>query len=366
MDKTQNNRESDVAADAAEATKSNESALHKTARQISKRTTDLIAIAIVTIGVLTVSGRLTEWWHTEPTPIASPSASAAISAGSPVRWGVDESAVSVLAGEHAVQMERRVLLGDQDRVDGIVRDRLVAIAESQSSRTRPAIDSSNSSETAADATFARQEERLIKLLKNLAPFESKNGQWNLYRLDQAENPVPGSFLIATRVTVEHEKQESLAAWAIATPSGPTQWTSFVLTQANADEERNHPATPVPADGRLLISLRTNSHDELTVFQRVDAAAPDISRWSQDVSSQLTAAGWHETRAWQQSANSAAARFERTVPDKQQSQLALELTISLSAAGKLTGTSNVFAVPRLELIPPDATPPHAPLDRQNKS
>lgn len=359
MDKTQNNRESNVAPDAAETAESNESALNKTARQISKRTTDLIAIAIVTIGVLTVAGRLTEWWHTEPTSIASPSAAAAISAGTPIRWGVDESAVSVLAGEHAVQMERRILLGDQDRVDGILRDRLIAIAESQSSRTRPAIDGSNSSGAASDGTFARQEERLIKLLKNLAPFEGKNGQWNLYRLDLAENPVPGSFLIATRVTTGQEKHESLAAWAIATPSSPTQWTSFVLTPADTDGERPPPATPVPADGRLVISLRTNSHDELTVFQRVDAASPDISRWSQDISNQLTAAGWHEARAWQQSADSAAARFERSAPDAQQSLLALELTISLSAAGKLTGTSNVFAVPRFELIPPDATPPHAP-------
>lgn len=359
MHNRRNKLKSGVETDAVIATKNKNSALYKTARQISKRTTDLIAIAIVTIGVLTVSGRFTEWWHTEPTSIASPSASAAISAGSPVHWGVGESAVSVLSGEHTVQMERRVLFGDQDRVDGILRDRLVAIAESKSSRISPAVGNRNSNQTASGLTFPRQEERLIKLLENLDPFESKDGRWALYRLDQTENPIPGSFLIATRITTGQAKLESLAAWAIATPSSPTRWTSFVLTPADGDGDCNQPATPVPADGHLLISLRTNSHDELTVFQRVDAATSDISRWSRDVSSQLTSAGWHETRSWQQSDNSAAARFERSAFDNQKSHLAIELTILLSAAGILTGTSNVFAVPELELIPPVTTQPHAP-------
>ncbi len=354
---------SGVETDAVIATKNKDSALYKTARQISKRTTDLIAISIVTIGVLTVSGRLTEWWKTEPTLITSPSASAAISAGSPIQWGAGESAVSVLSGEHTVQMERRVLFGDQDRVDGILRDRLVAIAESKSSRFSPAAGNRNSNQAASDATFPRQEKQLIKLLENLAPFESTDGRWSLYRLDQTENPLPGSFLIATRITTGQAKVESLAAWAIATPSSPTRWTSFVLTPADDDGDFNQPATPLPVDGRLLISLRTNSHDELTVFQRVDAAPSDISRWSRDVSGQLTSAGWHATRPWQQSDNSAAARFERSAFDNQESHLAIELTILLSAAGILTGTSNVFAVPELELMLPITNQPHAPLDRQ---
>ena len=359
MHNRRNKVKSGVETDAVIATKNKDSALYQTARQISKRTTDLIAIAIVTIGVLTVSGRLTEWWHTKPTSIASPYASAAISAGSPVHWGAGESAVSVLAGEHNVQMERRVLLGNQDRVDGILRDRLVVIAESKSSRISPAAGNRNSNQTASGLSFPRQEERLIKLLENLAPFESKNGQWALYRLDQAANPIPGSFLIATRITTGQAKTESLAAWAIATPSSPTRWTSFVLTPADGDGDFNKPATPVPVDGRLLISLRTNSHDELTVFQRVDAATPDISRWSREVSSQLTSAGWHETRPWQQSDNSATARFERSAFDNQESHLAIELTILLNAAGILTGTSSVFSVPDLELVLPITTQPHAP-------
>jgi hypothetical protein len=361
--KTSNNTDSSISTGADAASGSNGSALHRTARQISKRTTDLIAIAIVTIGVLTVSGRLSEWWQTEPTSITSPSASAALSAGSPVQWGIGESAVSVLAGEHAVQMERRVIFGDQDRVDGILRSRLVEIAESQPSRIDPTLRSENAKQATVDAKFARQEERLLKLLKNVDPIESQDGQWNLYRLDQTDNPLPGSFLIATRIAKGQEKLESLAAWAIATPSSPTQWTSFVLTPTAARQADTRNLTPVPADGRLLISLRTNSQDELTVFQKVDARQSDINRWVHDVSNQLTATGWHEARSWQQSDSSAAARFERSATAQHRSHLAIELTISLSAAGKLTGTSNVFAVPALELVPFDTTQPHAPLDKR---
>ena len=82
--------------------------------------------------------------------------------------------MSVLAGEHAVQMERRIIFGDQDRVDGILRDRMVEIAESQTSRVGPALRGEHASPTTGDSKFARQEERLMELLKNVAPIESRN------------------------------------------------------------------------------------------------------------------------------------------------------------------------------------------------
>ena len=115
------------------ATNTAESALGKTARHISKRTTDLIAIAIVGIGVLQVSGRLTEWWQTDPSTVRSPRASANETSGHPTRWGTGESAVSLLAGDQPVRMERKVILGDQDRVDKTVCERLINILESESS-----------------------------------------------------------------------------------------------------------------------------------------------------------------------------------------------------------------------------------------
>ncbi|MGZ0173175.1 MAG: hypothetical protein ACKVHE_26905 [Planctomycetales bacterium] len=354
MQETSHNTKIDISPTNGDADVASESALRKTARHISKRTTDLIAIAIVSIGVLTVSGRLTEWWQADPTSMASPVVSANLTAGSPVRWGSGESAVSILAGEQPVSMERRVTFGDQNRVDGLLRDRLVRLLESESSHAEPGSSFERAAgETKQIATkFAEQEKRLIRMLQNVTPFETRKDHWNLYRLDHADNPLPGSFLIATRMSPDRVRTESLAAWAIATPSGPDQWTSFLLTPTDAGRNKDQHATPIPADGRLLISLSTDTRDELTVFHRLDASHSDVRRWARDMSSQLLAAGWHETRAWQQSATSAAARFEQRSAKQHQ---AMEVTISLSDTGKLTGTSNVIAIPEMELVPTAATP-----------
>lgn len=326
-----------------------ESSLRKTARHISKRTTDLIAISIVGIGVMTVSGRLAEWWQTDPTTVASPAVSALQSAGSAVRWGVGESNVSILAGEQSVRMDRKIISGNQDRVDSILRDRLVRELENEQPKAG----------TASDEKFVEQEKRLLGLLKTQTPIETQEGRWRIYRLDHADNPLPGSFLIATRSAAEPSTLESLAAWAIATPSGPQQWTSFVFTPTGAARHTGQHATPVPADGQLLLSLRTDSHDELSVFQRLDADRSDIVRWTRDISGQLTKAGWHETRSWQQSENSTAARFERRLAENQHLRQAMELTISFSESGKLTGTSNVITIPEMELVPSNLTNDHAP-------
>lgn len=343
-DETVATRSVDSAAPAA-----GESSLRKTARQISKRTTDLIAISIVGIGVMTVSGRLAEWWQTDPTAVASPAASALQSAGSAVRWGVGESNVSILAGEQSVRMERKVISGNQDRVDRILRDRLVSELENEQPKA----------ETASDEKFAEQEKRLLGLLRTQTPIETQEGRWKIYRLDHADNPLPGSFLIATRSAKEPSTLESLAAWAIATPSGPKQWTSFVFTPTGAAHQSSQHTTPVPTDGQRLLSLRTDSHDELSVFQRLNADRSDIVRWTRDISGQLTKAGWHETRSWQQSANSTAARFERRLAKNQHRYQVMELTISFSESGNLTGTSNVITVPEMELVPSDAANDHTP-------
>ncbi len=349
MQKIDHNENGHSPVEATAATATGDSSLRKTGRHISKRTTDLIAISIVGIGVLTVSGRLAEWWQTDPTSVASPTASALQTAGSPVRWGVEESNVRILAGDQAVQMDRKVIYGDQDRVDSILLARLVRTLETEESHTRPA----------SDEKFAAQEQRLLGLLRTLTPIENREGRGKIYRLDRADNPLPGSFLIATRPAVAPSGLESLAGWAIATPSGPQQWTTFLLTPTGAVGETSQPATPVPEDGNLLISLRTDKHDELTVFQRLDASLSDVSRWARGINNQLTETGWHETRSWQQSASSASARFERSADPKHHPHQAMELTISFAESGQLTGTSNVIVIPDLELLPFDAPHVQAP-------
>lgn len=358
MTETQDKTGANLPADSVDSIEATGSAFRRTARRISQRTTDLIAIAIVSIGVLSVSGRLTEWWNTDPASVASPAVSSSQAAGPALQWGNGESAVSLLAGEYPVQMERRILSGDQDRVDDILRSRLIEILESTPFKDTDS-DPVENENTQPDSNQAASEYRahetqLLKKLQNLPPIERRNGEWNLYRLDRSDNPVPGTFLIATRISGMDNQKESLAAWAMAMPRNARQWTSFVMTPTGAGGASSRTSVPVPADARLVLSLKSDSNDELAVFQRLDARQSDISRWIDEISDQLSRAGWQQSRPWQQLKSSATARFEHTRDGQRQQRRAIEFAVSIDGLNKLTGTANVIVIPEIELVRPGVT------------
>lgn len=343
-----------------------ESNLRRTAKRISQRTTDLMAIAIVSIGILTVSGRLTEWWNTDPNSGSSPAVTASRLAGTSLHWGAGESAVSLLAGGHPVRMERRVLTGEQDRIDGILRDRLVHIVEESDG---PALSSPEDHSPVATDTlheFHRQEQRLLALLENLPPVERKPGMWNLYRLDRNDNPIPGTFLIATRFDNGLDEKQSLAAWAFGMPSGPHQWTSFVMTPTTANQRGRMQTVIPPAGAELILSLTTDSEDELTVFQQEGASRSDIDRWTRELTGQLVRAGWHEAHPWQQSADAATARFERGTMGQRQANQAIEIAVAFDGLSRITGTVNVISIPGVELVPQTDAENSLTSNRQQKS
>lgn len=356
MQETQQTSNTNTSTASADSIDAGSSTLHRTARKISQRTTDLIAIAIVSIGVLTVSGRLTEWWNTDPSTVSSPVVSANRTAGPAVQWGNSESAVNLLASEYPVQIERRILFGDQGRVDGILRNRIVNILESEQLQAAGLLAAGNHSDqtNSTNSELQRREARLIELLDGLPPVESKKGAWNLYRLDRPDNPVPGTFLIATQAPNDQIKTESLAAWAIAIPRNQSQWTSFIMTPTTAKRTSASSNVPVPKDARLILSLRADSDDELAVFQKLEAQPSDIDRWVSEISSQLADAGWQQTRPWQQSVHSATARFEHPQDEQHIQQQALEIAISIDRSNKLTGTANVIVIPEMELVHPGET------------
>lgn len=325
-----------------------ESSLRRTAKRISQRTTDLIAIAIVGIGVLTVSGRLSEWWTTDAGSVASPAVSSSQLAGSSLLWGSGETAVNLLTGSHPVRMERRVLVGTQDRVDQILRNRLVEIAASTEQ-----LQSETGSEENQPVIreFLEQEQQLLALLKKLVPVENEPDAWRLYRLDRTDNPIPGTFLIATRLSDDPVVKESLAAWAIAMPSGQDQWTSFVLTPTSGHHRTATSTLIAPSRAKLILSLKSDSNDELAVFRQTGAAPADVPRWTEELNDQLLGAGWHNTRPWQQSVSGSTARFERTRSARTPVDQALEVAVSFDSSGTMTGTINVMSIPGIELTPP---------------
>lgn len=309
-----------------------------------------MAIAIVSTGILTVSGRLTEWWNTDPETVSSPAVTASRLAGNSLHWGTDESAVSLLAGRHPVRMERRVLSGTQDRLDAILRERLVRILETSDAASRPNSERDHPVTPDVLREFQRQEQRLLALLNELDPVESKTGVWNLYRLDRADNPIPGTFLIATRYEKDAGAKESVAAWAIGMPSGPNQWTSFVMMPTGRGQPTGGFDVTPPARAELILSMASTSGDALMVFQQGEAVPSDVDRWIGELTDQLVRAGWHQAHRWQQSPTAATAGFERGTTEQGHAKQAIEIAISFDRSNQITGTVNVINISGIELVP----------------
>ena len=328
-------------AEPSAATSESTSGFRQLSRRISRRTTDLLAIAIVSLGVLSVSGRLTEWWRTDPNLVLPPAASANQVAGPGLRWGTGESAVSLLAGDLPVRIERRVLTGDQDRVDSLLRDRLVEVLES------PPQPASHQSSPQRATYLQDREQRLLELLQSVEPIETRDGHWNLYRIDRKDNLFVGSFLIATRAPTAANNQPSLAGWALAVPSGSSQWTSFVMTPTGEETSTTSEPVLLPVDAEVVMSLRTPAGDELTVFRQEETSTSQIAEWTREISHRLTSTGWQQVRSWQQSMGTSVARFEQTRSSEQDKRLAIEFAIATSHNGRLTGTANVIAIPIVE-------------------
>lgn len=318
------------------------------AKIISRRATDLLGIAIVTVGVLSVSGRLTEWWNTDSGALSGPEVSAGRIAGSALRWGTGESPVSLLAGDAPVRIERRSMHGDQDRIDRVLRDRLIELARSTSSGGGTAHSLETSNEEERSDPHRERISRLLSLLEDTDPVESEPGQWHLYRLDHEDSFVVGSFLIATRPLANESDKPQLVGWAMAIPGGTHAWTSFVMIPANTDSRTTGSKIIIPRNADVVFSLSNPAGDELTVFQQTSSAVDQLASWIREIDNLAGKAGWQPVRGWQQSTNSASARFEWPADDATSNALAVEYSVSVDDSGRLNGLANVIAVQQTQI------------------
>ena len=179
-----------------------ESSLQNIAKQLSRRTTDLLAIAIVAIAVLTISGRLLDWWSTDPSEVLSPTQSASDVAGTQLHWGSGDSAVNLVAGDFPVELERRVVRGAVDEVTTQLMKRCQAILETSSSSRLPKRDG-----------LQKTEQQLLARLKGLTPIAHRDGLWSIYDTGNEDSYLPATMLIGVReVAADGATSLTLGCW----------------------------------------------------------------------------------------------------------------------------------------------------------
>jgi len=304
--------------------------MQRVTRQLSRRTTDLLAIAIVAIGVLTISGRLRDWWTTDPSDVMSTLESATDVAGTQLNWGDGNSAVRLIAGDFPVELERRIERGSQ-----------VEIEERLSARCQRILSVSRSDSLQAVKSLRATQHELLEQLAALQPLESNPGEWSIYRVDQPGSYLPGCMLIGVRTAGDDAGDVApfIACWAIAIPHDKDQWTTFLFTPTSGQASSS--PVPLPADAEPVFSLRTPGGDELSVFRSRAGTAVNVTVWRRTIEDALTRTGWQTVRPWRQSGSAWSIRVEgKSDADRPQSA-AIELSLRETRDGRLSGIVNVI-------------------------
>lgn len=306
------------------------SPMQRATRQLSRRTTDLVAIAIVAIGVLTISGQLRDWWLTDPSDVMSTVESATNVAGTQVNWGSGDSAVRLAAGDFPVELERRIERGSQDEIEERLSVRCQQILQATTSDSLQAVESMHAIQR-----------KLMKQLADLQPLTSSPGQWSVYRVDQPGSYLPGCVLIGIRTVPDDagKTEPFIACWAIAIPHDEDQWTTFLFTPTSGQAS----SSPVrlPVDAEPVLSLRTPAGDELSVFRSREGAAVNATIWRRSIEDSLTRTGWQTVRPWRQSGSAWTIRVEGEFDSARPRSAAIELSLRETPDGRLSGIVNVI-------------------------
>ncbi len=306
------------------------------ARVLARRATDLFAISVVLVGVLAVSGRLADWWETDPNDVLRPDQTVAGVAGTQTSWGAGETSVALRLGQLPLVMHRQVLVGDEERVFARLRQNCRELLEA-SHRERLLLPPTGENEMA-----------ILLGLDALVPIEQAEGKWKLYRVDQPGSFVVGQLLIGIRESSPNAPLGSmpeLVCWAMAIPKGEAQWTLFTFERTTTGTEVTS-KVPIPPDARLTLSVADPSGGQMVGFEATlgtsEEAALLAGQWAELFEAELHRENWKLARDWARKGSAYSARFER------QDEV---LEIQWSAlSNKLIGLANTINRPGNQPIP----------------
>lgn len=180
-------------------------------RRITRRTFDLTAFAIVTVGLITIAVRLSSWWQTDDSVAAN---TPGVNAQSQTPWGIGEGGAWLSFGGATWSARHMTLMGLADEV----RQQMV---DDCRQRLVEGADTTSLPEPTAE------ENDLIARLSALTPLASADDKaWHVYAL---EGPLLAVFGVVDSSAAEGMNSKRIACWGIALPAGEA-----LVEPANAD------------------------------------------------------------------------------------------------------------------------------------
>ena len=328
------------------------------ARRIAGRTTDLLALAILLIGGLTIGRQVTIWWRDEPTHSLAP---ADLQANLPLfdfPAGPGEP-LRLEFGSSPFSLERQVVAGDASLA-----------LDSLFNRVRLRVENSTPTREAPSAG----EQRLLRAIANLQPALEQSGDWQVFQLDGVPTAVVGVRLqepgeqglgardqgpgaesgaesAPTRKSVR--RQPRVVCWGFLFPFSPTAWTTYLFspTGAAGSADGEIPQVELPADSRRTLALREAHGGMLVGFQGPDGG----ENWKVHFETVFKKLGWSLTGSWNSTANGGGARFQRLPDGKNSTELLADVNFSLGERGEWNGLLCVWPAPAAGNNPPDSAP-----------
>lgn len=250
------------------------------ARRTTSRTTDLIAIAIVGIGSLTLGRQVLQWWHVDP-----PSASATADASHASGWEAAGGPLVLEFGDSPLAMTREALRGDRETAV----DALVARCQDEARHCDASVREPGAAER-----------RLIERISSLTPVLDEDGVRQVYVIDERFPMVAAvGRPRATGATIPVHPADvppRVLCWGLAMPFGSSAWTLYVFRDALA---RNSGPTvglevPLPPGALRNLSLRDPQGGSLVGFSAAEPPKTVMKFYDDWFREQ----GWPASDGWQ--------------------------------------------------------------------
>ena len=254
----------------------------KVARSLSRKTTDLLAVAILAVGLLAVGGKLTRWWNTSPEDVASnipplPPTGA---------WGTGGQGVTLAWGDLDYAIHHQMVKGDAqtaaEQLEQIALDRLAEIRWPASPLTQAEV-------------------KLLAELEKVPPSRRLQSGEAVYRFGP---DLP--LVLITKPASHHSPSARVVCWARAFPKSAEDWMVIVLSAggSHTSGSRNPEDIPLPAGCRRIQAIQDAGGSSWLSF-RGTAAVRD---WQVHFGNWFAKRDWTITRPWSNTGSTWTAAF----------------------------------------------------------
>jgi hypothetical protein len=269
------------------------------AQRISSRTTDILAIAVVLIGSLTLGRQILEWWRAEPPAILD----AGPLAGLETEWGANQQGVELQFADSPIRLIRQEVThsGPLEMLGLIQETCQKALLAAQPLELPP----------------DQAERDMLQAVQDRHPEAEQPGAWQIHRLGSNMVMLVGVRFFPAAVQKSSPDHPALTprviCWGLVFPGHSAgSWTgyTFIKNNSKSTQASQNPASghvddldlgqvELPADCQRTVAVRSAGWNSLSGFQGPGTPA----KWRTHFSRWLASHHWTPVEAWHEAKNS---------------------------------------------------------------